>query len=242
MPLQRGQFSILDYDDNPEAIIQPDKILPKLDNMPERVVMCFFLEVIEKFCADAPVIVTTGSEHGKFPVYRFENDFGDVAVMHPGVGAPLGVAFIEEAIAWGGRKFIACGSCGVLVKHVAEGQIVLPDSAVRDEGASYHYLPADVEVKAHPAALDAMRKTVEKHNLPYEIGKTWTTDAIYRETKARMEARVAEGCLTVEMEAAAFMAVAQFRDVMFGQLLYGGDDLAGDAHDHRDYLSNLSCA
>ena len=36
-------------------------------------------------------------------------------------------------------------------------------------------------------------------------------------------------------EAAAFFAVAQFRGVPFGQLLYGGDDLSGDVWDNRDW-------
>jgi len=52
--------------------------------------------------------------------------------------------------------------------------------------------------------------------------------------------RRAEGCLTVEMEASAFFAVAQFRVVTFGQLLYGGDDLGGEAWDHRDWVSHSS--
>ena len=57
--------------------------------------------------------------------------------------------------------------------------------------------------------------------------KTWTTDAPYRETPEKVKLRKAEGCLTVEMETAAFLSIAQFRDVRFGQLLYGGDDVSG---------------
>ena len=71
--------------------------------------------------------------------------------------------------------------------------------------------------------------------MEYIVAKTWTTDAILRETRARMLARKREGCLTVEMEAAAFFAVAQFRRVQFGQILYGGDDLAGDDWDPRNW-------
>jgi uridine phosphorylase len=63
------------------------------------------------------------------------------------------------------------------------------------------------------------------------------TDAPYRETSAKVAARKSEGCLTVEMEAASLIAVAQFRDVILGQVLYGGDDLSGEAWDHRDWAS-----
>src|SRR5215469_7475924 len=38
----------------------------------------------------------------------------------------------------------------------------------------------------------------------YVRGKTWTTDGLYRETRARINRRGREGCVVVEMEAAAF--------------------------------------
>src|SRR5260370_16655149 len=82
------------------------------------------------------------------------------------------------------------------------------------------------EVGADPRALAAIEKTLKRNGVDYIVGKTWTTDAIYRETRARVNARKREGCLTVEMEAAAFFAVAQFRRVQFGQILYGGDALS----------------
>jgi uridine phosphorylase len=66
--------------------------------------------------------------------------------------------------------------------------------------------------------------------------RTWTTDAPYRETPAQVARRRAEGCRAVEMEAAALFAVAAFRGVRFGQLLYAGDDVSGDEWRHRDWI------
>jgi len=43
--------------------------------------------------------------------------------------------------------------------------------------------------------------------------------------------------LTVEMEAAAFFAVAEFRGVPFAQVLYGGDDVSGAEWDDRRWKS-----
>ena len=84
------------------------------------------------------------------------------------------------------------------------------------------------------------RAVLLAHNVPYVLGKTWTTDAFFRETAGKVQMRRAEGCLTVEMEAAAFFAVAQFRGVTFAQLLYGGDDVSSEVWDHRDYASRLT--
>lgn len=71
--------------------------------------------------------------------------------------------------------------------------------------------------------------------IPCRTGKTWTTDAIYRETPDRIAARRQEGCLTVEMEAAAFFAVSRYHDIPLAQLLYAGDDVSGERWDSREW-------
>jgi len=69
----------------------------------------------------------------------------------------------------------------------------------------------------------------------YTEGKTWTTDAIFRETAGKVARRRDEGCITVENEASALLAVGAFRGVRIGVMLYAGDDLSGDAWDGRDW-------
>ena len=70
-------------------------------------------------------------------------------------------------------------------------------------------------------------------NVPYVTGKTWTTDAFYRETPAMVKHRKEEGCITVEMETAAFFAVTKFYQLQLAQLLYAGDDVSGEKWDER---------
>src|SRR5215831_18245432 len=129
--------------------------------------------------------------------------------------------------------FMACGSAGVLDPQIAAGHLIIPTVAVRDEGTSYHYLPPSREVEATPRAVDALVQTLTATNVPFRLGKTWTTDGVFRETPAKIALRTTEGCLTVEMEAAALFAVAQFRQVALGQLLYGEDDVSGLTWDRR---------
>lgn len=227
-------YPILDFDGEPEAILEPGKILRRID-IAERAVLCFFRDVIDKVVAEYPArtVLRLKSEMGPNPVYEIDYQGQRLVIFHPGVGAPLAGGFLDELIALGCRQFIAAGGAGVLDSRVTFGQVVVPTAAVRDEGLSYHYLPPGQEAAASPAAVAAIEAVLARHHIPYVKGKTWTTDAIYRETRTRMAKRVAEGCLTVEMEAAAFFAVAQFRGVTFGQMLYGGDDLTGDAWDGR---------
>lgn len=186
---------------------------------------------------DAKIVVENKWEDGPHCVYEISHQGKRLAFFHPGVGAPISAGLLEEAIAFGCRKFIACGGCGVLEKDIAVGHIIVVSGAVRDEGVSYHYLPPGREVTANPLGIDALVSALESRGVPYRIGKTWTTDAPYRETQNKIISRRGEGCLTVEMESAALIAVSQFRNVTFGQVLYGGDDLSGTQWDHRSWQS-----
>jgi uridine phosphorylase len=234
-------FPILEHDDTREAHIEPARVIQPIDIAPH-CVPCFFLDVIQQVAAqhNARVVMVLSSEMGRNPVYEIDVDGRRLAFYHPGVGAPLAGGFLDEMIAFGCRKFIACGGAGVLVPDVAVGHAIVPVSAVRDEGTSYHYLPPAREVSAHPLAVQAIEHALQRDHVPYLKGKTWTTDGLYRETPKKIALRRDEGCLTVEMEAAAFFAVAQFRGVPFGQVLYGGDDLSSETWDSRHWNHHAS--
>jgi uridine phosphorylase len=232
---------ILEFDPSLEAVIEPRHVHAKRD-VPEYAVVCFFRDVIAGLQREhgATLLHNLSSEIGPHPIYEMEYKGQRLAVFHPGVGAPLAAGLLEEVIALGCTKFVACGGCGVLDSAIAMGHVLVPHSAVRDEGMSYHYLPPSREVKASAKAVAAIEQTLKERDVDYLPVKTWTTDALYRETPTKVKRRKEEGCVCVEMGAAAFFAVAQFRGVEFGQLLYGGDDLGGEAWDHRAWNSHLT--
>ena len=231
-------YPILEFDPAPEAFIEPSRVIRARD-LPERCVICFFSEVIDKVIAEqnAKIVVKNRWEDGPHNIYEISYHDRRLAFFHPGVGAPIAASLLEEAIAYGCRKFIACGGCGVLRKDIAVDHLIVVNGAIRDEGLSYHYLPPGREVTANEAGVNALVDTLNRRGAPYRVGKTWTTDAPYRETVGKINRRRDEGCLTVEMECAALIAVAQFRNVIFGQVLYGGDDLSGAEWDNRQWQS-----
>ncbi len=231
-------YPILEFDPSPTATIEPSRIIRQRD-VPEHCVLCFFQEAIERVCGEgkATLLYSFKWEDGKHNLYEIEFDGKRVAVMHPGIGAPLAAGLLEGAIALGCKKFVACGGAGVLDKQIAVGHLLVPSSAVRDEGTSYHYAAPAREAQASPEAIAAIERVLDAHGIEYIVSKTWTTDSPYRETPSLVQRRKAEGCLTVEMEAAAFFAVAAFRKVIFGQMLYGGDDVSGLEWDRRQWQS-----
>src|SRR4029079_3637893 len=133
---------ILEFDPTREAIVEAAEVPYIKDRagrqreMPERVVLCFFQDVIAKGLADsgASLLMRLGSEIGPNDVYVFEHDGVRVGLVHPGVGAPLAAGFLEELIGLGGRAFIAVGGAGALVPDLTLGHVIVPTAAVRDEG------------------------------------------------------------------------------------------------------------
>lgn len=237
----RNPYPILEFDPDKRAKINPTDNIEAID-MPEHCVVCFFKDVIDNLRdkGELRVLAELSSETGKDPVYEFQFKGQRVALFHPTLGAPSAVALLEEVIALGGRKFIACGGAGVLDGSIEVGRIIIPTTAVRDEGTSYHYLSPGREAAASIAGVKAIERVLNAHQIKYMLSKTWTTDAFYRSTPSKIELRRAEGCTTVEMECSAFFAAAEFREVLFAQLLYAGDDLCAEEWDSRNWTQQAS--
>jgi uridine phosphorylase len=234
-------LALLEFDPEGLAMLDPMEVMRgKWPPIPERVVMCFYSEILESLPDDAKQVGELVAAHGRHPIWTLRRHGQDIAVFHPGVGAPLAAAFLEEAIALGARKVVACGGCGTLSPAVRAGDIVLPSAAVRDEGTSFHYAPPSRVIEADGRALAVAKTVLEQRGQPFAVGKVWTTDAIYRETRSKVQRRLSEGCLVVDMEASAFFAVARFRGIQFAQLLYGGDDLSGEQWDERNWTVSPS--
>ena len=237
-----ADLPLFEFDPSKDALIEPSAHLcaPSRDEveLPTPAVACFFGDVVARVGAQGAArrVASLHSEHGTHPIFAIEHEGVEVAFFQPGVGAPLAALFLEEAIDYGCRSIVACGGAGALDGSLALGQPVVVSAALRDEGTSYHYLPPGRVVTTPPDVVATLESVLEQNEVPFATGMTWSTDAVYRETRAKVARRRAEGCITVEMEASALLAVAAHRGVRLGQLLYAGDSLAGDQWDHRDWV------
>lgn len=230
------RYPILEYDPDPTAIIEAESFYDA-GALPRRAVICFFGDQLSQLEEEgqARIVTHLRSEMGPHPIYALRYGDSELTLFHPGLGAPFAAAMLEELIALGIRQVVACGGCGVLDDEIVPGHLLIPELALRHEGTSYHYLPPSRTVPADSRAVAAIREVLDNSDLPYLCTTTWTTDAFYRETPSLVAARRAEGCLCVEMEAAALFAVAQVRDIILGQILYAGDDVSGDVWDSRNW-------
>ncbi len=233
MALHRHHIPILEYDDNPHAVLEPDHERLALD-LPQVMVFPFLGDEVDNYALreNLPVLGTFKTITKYFPVYRVNQR---ICLCQAPLGSSASVQFMDWCIGYGVRKIITAGSCGALV-HLPENAFLVPTKAMRDEGTSYHYLPADRYVETSPAVRQVIEAVLTEKGLPYTECVTWTTDGFYRETEALVASRRDEGCSVVEMECAGLAACAQFRRVHFGQLLYTADSLANAAaYEERDW-------
>ncbi|MGZ4765505.1 MAG: phosphorylase family protein [Ilumatobacteraceae bacterium] len=175
------EHPLFEFDPSPEAVINPSIHRPML-GFPQRAVMCWFGNVVRERTVGIEPLHNVPFEHGDHPICVIEHRGFDVALVSPGVGAPAAVTSLEVVISLGATQIIGCGGAGIIRPGFDVGHVIVPIGAVRDEGTSYHYAPADVEVRPHPRALTAIDDVLTEAGVPHDRGLTWTTDAFFRET------------------------------------------------------------
>ncbi len=254
--LGRQAVPITEYDTATEAVIEPGIAVAARSGkpFPDACVMVYMSD-----CAallgrggDAQELLKLNVLTTEIPLLSVRRDGYDIAVAACPIGAPVAACAMEEIHALGCRNIISLGSAGVLESAIGVGHIMLPVRAIRDEGVSYHYLPPSRYVLANPEIVEQLMRALTRNQADFARVTTWTTDAFYRETRDKAALRKAEGCSCVDMEAAALMAVAQFRNIRYGAMLYGADSLEDEVWndrgwtktDKRSWLMNLalSCA
>ena len=144
-------------------------------------------------------------------VSEFEVDRRRLGIIGGAVGASFAVLVAEQLFASGCRLLVSITSAGQVAPVATLPYFVLIDRALRDEGTSYHYLPASDFADADQALVDRAAEVFAARRLTAIVGPSWTTDAPFRETEGAVAAARAHRILAVEMEAAALYAFAAAR-------------------------------
>ena len=236
--IHKHEIPILEFDDNPQAVIMPTH--EDLDlNLPSRCVYAFLGEEIERYAnaIGAEKVGEFVSATKTYPVYVMTYNGEEICLAQAPVGSAAAAQFLDWLIGYGVKQILSTGTCGVLV-DMPENVFLIPTRALRDEGASYHYVAPSRYIEVNRRALTAIETVLRQASIPYQEVMTWSTDGFYRETPDKVAYRIEEGCSVVEMECAALAAVAQLRDAGWGLLLFTADSLADlENYDQRDWGS-----
>jgi uridine phosphorylase len=144
-------------------------------------------------------------------LYVFEEDGVTFGVVGCAVGSSFAVLVAEELFVSGCQLLISITSSGQISEIQAPPYFILVDRALRDEGTSYHYLPASDYSDAPGDLLSDLKGAFDGIDTKVLCGATWTTDAPFRETEQAIETMRKCGLLAVEMEIAALYAFAEAR-------------------------------
>ncbi len=153
-----------------------------------------------------------------------------VMVISTGMGGPSTAICIEELHMTGVETLIRIGTCGGMQVDMMPGDLIVATGAVRMEGTTKEYVPAEFPAVANLDVANAMVQASKTLNAPYHTGIVHCKDSYYgQHNPARMpvgyeledkwQAWKKAGVLASEMESAALFVVAQFLGMRAGCVL-----------------------
>ena len=218
MPLPRGEAPLLQREDFTEAsAFRPENMLrearrqKKLGTAPVPAVI-----ILDP---DGDIVDFAVSEKGArrsrdwacyhTKLWEWDDDGVRFGVIGHAVGASFAVLVAEQAFVSGCELLVSITSAGQIHDLGPPPYHIIIEKALRDEGTSYHYLPASPWAEADPAMIMLAETAFADCHHGICRASTWTTDAPFRETESAIASRAATGVAAVEMEAAALYAFAR---------------------------------
>lgn len=212
----------------------------RVTNIPDVAVGVFshhlYEDVIEKFPCEELGILSTANMERK--VYKLNYKDSEITFFLAGVSGPWIAGDIEELHKSGVNKFIIFGNCGVLDKNIEDCSIIIPTKGYKEDGTSYHYVEGDT-IDMNAKYQDEFIDILNEYNFNYTKGHTWTTDAIYRETKEKVKYYKDKGAVCVEMEGTTIASVCQSLGIDYFTFYYAGDNLDCAVWDERSLSGNV---
>jgi uridine phosphorylase len=208
---------IIDHDSAEVPVFEPGNLLDgarRQKGLPDGRVPAGCLldmdgELVERLVASGRAGLDSAWPCFHTKLYRWKNGETEIGVVGGTVGAPFAVLVAEELFASGCEALVSISSAGLVSSDSRPPLFVLIERALRDEGTSYHYLPAARYAESDPDLMDAVARAIAGTPTPLLRGASWTTDAPFRESASLIASRSAEGILSVEMEAAALLAMGR---------------------------------
>ncbi len=142
----------------------------------------------------------------------------------PAVGAPMAAMCLEKCIALGAQYVIVYGWCGAVCNVLTAEDVFLPTSGFSEEGTSSHY-PGAGNFVPDARLVNKVDEVLLQAGYSTKHGPVWTTDAVYRETKAKVQHFRDQGVYGVDMEYTALNAVAAFRGISLAAVMLVSDEL-----------------
>lgn len=220
-------MSIIDSFDESRPLLNPENIYTK-GSISDTCIVTFSHEVLKDILKryDYKEETCAATANGKIQVYSFMKGNDKILFYMSPIGAACAGCIMDEvSYLTGATNFIVFGSCGSLNPAVTSGKLIVPTESYRDEGFSYHYQKASDYIEI--ANSKRVSEMFDNLSVPYVCGRSWTTDAIYRETEGNVAKRKKDGCIAVEMESAGLQAICTFKQWELYTFFFASDLVDG---------------
>ena len=149
---------------------------------------------------------------------------GDISIINFGMGSPGAATVMDLLAAIHPQAVLFLGKCGGLKKRNKLGDLILPIAAIRGEGTSNDYFPAEVPALPAFALQKAISTTIRDYKVDYWTGTVYTTnrrvwehDEEFKKYLQRIRA------YAIDMETATIFTVGFYNKIPTGALLLVSD-------------------
>ncbi|GDX44066.1 MAG: AMP nucleosidase [Bacteroidota bacterium] len=147
-----------------------------------------------------------------------------ITIINFGMGSPTAATIMDLLTAIEPKAVLFLGKCGGLKKRNKIGDLLLPIAAIRGEGTSNDYFPAEVPALPAFALQKAISTTIRDNKLDYWTGTVYTTnrrvwehDLDFKEYLQKIRA------YAIDMETATIFSVGFYNKIPTGAILMVSD-------------------
>lgn len=147
-----------------------------------------------------------------------------ITIINFGMGSPMAATVMDLLMAIKPKAVLFLGKCGGLKRKNQIGDLILPIAAIRGEGTSMDYFPAEVPALPSFALQKAISTTVRDMGLDYWTGTVYTTNRRVWEHDKKFKNYLRETrTMAIDMETATIFSVGFHNGIPTGALLLVSD-------------------
>jgi AMP nucleosidase len=189
-----------------------------LDNFGEYLLLCNFLQYVEKFASDNQVEII-----GKGKPMQCATANG-ITIINFGMGSASAATIMDLLSAIQPKAVLFLGKCGGLKRKNEVGDLVLPIAAIRGEGTSNDYFPPEVPALPAFALQKAISTTIRDFKEDYWTGTVYTTNRRVWEHDEEFKSYLKKiRAMAIDMETATIFTVGFANNIPTGALLLVSD-------------------
>ncbi|MFC8436132.1 nucleoside phosphorylase [Streptomyces sp. NPDC057253] len=171
------------------------------------------------------------SYHREYRVFSGSWKGVPVTVASHGVGGPGAILLFQELADAGVRTLLRFGTAGAMKPGIGDGDLVIAEAAVRDDGVTQQLLPPEYPAVAAPEAVLALQRAARETGAPHHRGIVWTR-AAFQPGLLPLFSYDGAGLAAIEMELSALLVTASLRGLVAGGVLVvdgaNADELVDD--------------